>query len=392
MIEPEAVSPNGAHVVNKRATTFLSRGFESLALRVAANPQEIHFDVIVIGSGYGASVAASHFSACKVPDSETETGQARVCVLERGKERLPGSFPTGFSDLPGELRLNGNTPDTPGGNAQGLFEMRLGTVASAVVANGLGGGSLINAGVMLKPDEKVLNSWPAALGGAAGLLPYYEKAEHALGVLDKGVVNNVETTGRATLHKYRTLEQLAGNEKLSGNNRQHQSEAVPITVALKGEKGIPVITDECIDCGDCAQGCNHNAKKSLDTNLLASAALNGAEIYTGANVLKFDKTDSGWEVFVTHTDPTRSKRTANPVRIRCSKLVVAAGTYASNEIMFRSRFESQYDLKFSEKLGHHFPATVTTSPRSPIVHHRSTSQPMKALHRHSVMSARQLPV
>ncbi|KAJ8026485.1 hypothetical protein HOLleu_31316 [Holothuria leucospilota] len=41
------------------------------------------YDVIVIGTGYGGSIAASRCA---------RAGQ-RVCVLEKGKEWLPGDFP-----------------------------------------------------------------------------------------------------------------------------------------------------------------------------------------------------------------------------------------------------------------------------------------------------------
>lgn len=42
-----------------------------------------HYDVVVVGSGYGGSIAA-----CRI----ASTGKS-VCVLERGKEWLPGEFP-----------------------------------------------------------------------------------------------------------------------------------------------------------------------------------------------------------------------------------------------------------------------------------------------------------
>ena len=47
-----------------------------------------HYDVVVVGSGYGASIAASRCA---------RAGQF-VCVLERGKEWLPGEFPETFRD------------------------------------------------------------------------------------------------------------------------------------------------------------------------------------------------------------------------------------------------------------------------------------------------------
>ena len=47
-----------------------------------------HYTVLVIGSGYGAGVAASRLA---------RAGQD-VCVLERGKELLPGEYPDRISE------------------------------------------------------------------------------------------------------------------------------------------------------------------------------------------------------------------------------------------------------------------------------------------------------
>lgn len=46
------------------------------------------YDVVVVGSGYGASIAASRCARAR----------QFVCVLERGKEWLPGDFPETFSE------------------------------------------------------------------------------------------------------------------------------------------------------------------------------------------------------------------------------------------------------------------------------------------------------
>ena len=58
--------------------------------RLTSSHAEINplYDVIVVGSGYGASIAASRCA---------RAGQ-KVCVLERGKEWLPGDFPETLLD------------------------------------------------------------------------------------------------------------------------------------------------------------------------------------------------------------------------------------------------------------------------------------------------------
>ena len=54
------------------------------------------YDVIVIGSGYGGSIAASRCA---------RAGQ-NVCVLEKGKEWLPGDFPETFSEASKEAQIS----------------------------------------------------------------------------------------------------------------------------------------------------------------------------------------------------------------------------------------------------------------------------------------------
>ena len=53
------------------------------------------FDIIIVGSGYGGSVAASLLSKY-----QKENKPLRIAVLERGKEYLPGSFPNSIGDIP----------------------------------------------------------------------------------------------------------------------------------------------------------------------------------------------------------------------------------------------------------------------------------------------------
>lgn len=125
------------------------------------------YDVVVIGTGYGGSVAASRFARAR----------QRVCVLERGKERWPGEFPETTKDTVRELRISGEW--APGdrrgrqgklvdtGNATGLYHLAVGDGQNVISGNGLGGGSLVNAGVFLEPTPAVLDMefWPEELKG-----------------------------------------------------------------------------------------------------------------------------------------------------------------------------------------------------------------------------------
>ena len=60
-----------------------------------------HYTVVVVGSGYGAGIAASRLARAKAKDKSEIT----VCVLERGKEFQPGDLdPKTSSSNPGSIR------------------------------------------------------------------------------------------------------------------------------------------------------------------------------------------------------------------------------------------------------------------------------------------------
>ena len=126
------------------------------------------YDVVVVGSGYGGGVAASRLA---------RAGQS-VCVIEKGKEFLTGEFPSRLPEIRRELQLNGTRLRS--GSPTGLFDFRLGADIHVLVGCGLGGGSLINAGVALKPDPRVFadSAWPGEVRGD-GLLELGFELEEA---------------------------------------------------------------------------------------------------------------------------------------------------------------------------------------------------------------------
>jgi choline dehydrogenase-like flavoprotein len=323
---------------NKRATAWLSQGIETLMQCVAdkkgSDKAAPDFDFVIVGSGYGGAVAISQIAGSVWEDRRPVT----VCMLERGNEYLPGAFPSRFADLTGHIRFSTDETSKARGRRDGLFDVRIGPDVSAVVANGLGGGSLINAGVMAWPVESVFaeSAWPKPIREDKTLRKRAEWLKEQLGAVDAPVEDQ---------KKFAAMQRLGQGLKFVRTQ---------ITVANRtGPNAQHVHQEKCIACGDCATGCNHQAKTSLDVTLLVTAQHAGAEIYTGATVLKLAKRDSLWVLDIVHTTAHMRRRQLKPFQLRARNVILCAGTFGSTEILLRSATD---DLRFSSLLGRRFSA------------------------------------
>lgn len=331
-----------------RQSAWLSRGFEELVWRLARkdDPDSCDYDVVIVGSGYGGAMAAAQFAGAR----DGTGGKVKVCVLERGKEYLPGMFPSRMADLAGHVRFSTSGSTKPKGRREGLFDVRVGPDVCAMVANGLGGGSLINAGVMEVPSDEVFEDWPD-VGSALKNGGYYERAKAMLGAADASGDNTLVRHPRGTVDKREALRRLAGGAAFRD---------AAVTIAMTDKSNFAGVERRgCQLCGDCATGCNHEAKDSLDTNLLVIAWSHGAEIFTGATVLRVlrEESDGLWVLEVVHTDAHLRKRQGGSEKLRARKVVLAAGTFGSTEILLRSDGEH---LKLSRRLGERFSANGDT--------------------------------
>lgn len=335
-----------------RRTSWLSQGLEALEADLAENPDgpgsaKMPFDVIIVGSGYGGAIVAAELAAAQTPERSL-----RVCVLERGREYLDGAFPGRAADLAGHVRFSTPADSAPKGVRTGLFDLRLGPDVCALLANGLGGGSLINAGVMLPPAPKVWKhpAWPPELAARGEMNIWLERAKRRLAP----AVRPAEA--RPALKKQGVMNEM-------GQAAQAATAAVPHTIAWTDDHltSAGVRRKACLDCGDCFTGCNVGAKVSLDTSLLAEARQAGFRLVSGAVVAKVKRAPaesaSRWIVEVVHTDPDMRKRLPGSHRQELHGLhvVLAAGTFGSTEILMRSAagrtaFNAQ-GLALSKRLG-----------------------------------------
>lgn len=292
---------------------------------------EFSYDVVVVGSGYGGAIAASRFA---------RAGRS-VCVLERGLERHPGDFPETLSKAARELQIL--TRSRHLGSKTALIDLRLDDEANVLVGCGLGGTSLINANVALRPRADVLADprWPAAVRVPGALDPYFARAEHWLGA-------NTYPEDQPSLPKLETLGVVA--DALGAPLQR-----APINVTF-GTSSPPnpsgVTLSPCNGCGNCVAGCNVGAKNTVLMNYLPDAVRHGAEIFTSRSVqtvLPLD--EGGWEVTFEAIDGGRKHFGGSSETVRAQLVVLAAGTLGSAEILLRSR---EAGLATSNGLGERF--------------------------------------
>lgn len=283
------------------------------------------YDAIVVGSGYGGGVAASRLA---------RMGYS-VAVLEQGRNLRPGDFPTSIKARRKETRLTGRAPAI--GDPAGLYYLSVGQGITVFGATGLGGGSLINAGVVLRPDFDRLRKagWPEPVVGDGLLTEGLARAEHMLGV---GPAPKPERFA-----KYHGMKRAAD---AAGKPLHLPSMTIAHTPGLNA---AGVMQYACRYCGDCWSGCNVGAKSTVGITYIADAVDHGAAVFCESRADAIARTATGWEVTVADL----SSRRGQVRRIAAPILVLAAGTLGTVELLLRAKSRG---LALSSRLGERFSA------------------------------------
>lgn len=288
-----------------------------------------HYTVVVIGSGYGGGIAASRFARAGVD----------VCVLERGREFLPGEFPDTQLELARETQML--TPQGHVGSRTALVDIRYGSDMNVLIGCGLGGTSLINANVALEAEDAVFADpvWPEELRADLGTR-VAEGRERAREML------------RPT--PYPEHRQLLKLKRLEESAAATGGEFYRPPINVNFEAGLSpggVHQPACTDCGDCVAGCNVGAKNTTQMNYLPDAKAHGAEIFTQAEVRRIERQGSRWTVHFQPLETGRERFDAPTLFVTADVVVLAAGALGSTEILLRSK---QAGLSVSDRLGERF--------------------------------------
>lgn len=292
-----------------------------------------HYDVVVIGSGYGGGIAASRLA---------RAGR-KVCLLERGKEYLPGEFPDTLLEANDAMQID--TAAKHFGSKTALFDFHVNEDINVLVGCGLGGTSLINANVVIEADSRVFDEpvWPKAY-----VADLDTRIAQGYAEARKMLKPNPYPQDFPSLKKMEAMEKSAAYMK-------EPFVRAPIAVTFEKYEDdvnhVGVKQTACILCGDCVSGCNHTSKNTVQMNYLPDAWNHGAEIYTEAAVEYVERQAGKWLVHFEVQGVGREKFGAPDLFVSADIVVVSAGTLGSTEILLRSK---ENGLPVSDMLGKRF--------------------------------------
>lgn len=295
------------------------------------------YEAVVIGSGFGGAI-----TACRL----AQRWPGRVMVIERGRRYPMGSF----ARTPAEMArnfwsVNCGEAGAADRDSRGLFDVRRLGRMDAIVAAGLGGGSLVYANVFLEPPPEVFDDprWPASCD-AAQMAPYYRVTREVLGARPVPL-DDADRRVRRTDVFAATAERMGRRSTPAdvmvffGDDRDE-----PLPPGTEATNRFGATQTSCIYCAECDIGCNVHSKNSLDLNYLHRAEhAHGARIVTEHQVERIAPTDAegrpdrsadgrhGYQV------TGRDLDTGEVREFLARRVVLAAGTLGSVELLLRSR-------------------------------------------------------
>jgi cholesterol oxidase len=272
------------------------------------------YDVVIIGSGFGGSVAALRAA---------EKGY-RVGVMESGRRWPDEDIPKTQWDLPHFLWF-------PAAELYGIQRIEYLDDVLILSGAGVGGGSHVYANTLYVPPKQFFAApeWANITDWADELAPHIDQATRMLGVVRYPYMpTDVD----------RVLQQVAGEV---GRGETFNKAPVGVYFGSPGVEaddpyfgGVGPRRTGCISCGNCNIGCGHNAKNKLTTNYLYLAEKLGVEVHELHEVHELVPLDGGgFEVHARH--PGWGQRAAHRHRrtYTAEQVIVAAHAYGSAKLL-----------------------------------------------------------
>jgi cholesterol oxidase len=284
-----------------------------------------NFDVAVIGSGFGGSVAALRLS---------EKGY-KVLVIESGARFEDKDFAKNSFDLKKFLFF-------PKLGLKGIQRIDLLKNVLVMSGAGVGGGSLVYANTLYRPPQKFFTtgSWANMANWQQLLEPYYDQAERMLGV----EVNRFFSPADQALRKASDALGFGDTFQMAPLGIHFGEPGKQVADPYFGGAG-PSRTG-CTNCGECMTGCRHGAKNTLVKNYLFLAEKLGTKIMPLTKVVDIGQVDGGYKLTLIQSDKLFPKKQ----QLFVPEVVVAAGALGSAKLLHSVRAKGNLS-GISSKLG-----------------------------------------
>ncbi|SDY66299.1 cholesterol oxidase [Amycolatopsis xylanica] len=284
---------------------------------------EEDFDVIVVGSGFGGSVAALRL---------TEKGY-RVAVIEAGRRFADDEFAKTSWDLKRYLWA-------PQLGCYGIQRIHMLKDVMVLAGAGVGGGSLVYANTLYRPLKPFYNDrqWSHITDWESELAPHYDQASRMLGVVTNPTITPSD-------------EVMRDVAKDMGVADSFHPTPVGVYFGKPGENakdpffgGAGPERTGCTECGACMTGCRVGAKNTLVKNYLYLAEQAGAQVIPLTTVTAIRPKGDGFEVDLRRT----GKRTKST--LTAGQVVLAAGTWGTQNLLHKMKDTGTLP-KLSRRLG-----------------------------------------
>ena len=272
------------------------------------------FDVVVIGSGFGGSVAALRL---------TEKNY-KVAILEAGKRFNDKDFPKTSWRLRKFLFM-------PRLGLNGIQRIHVLPDVLVLAGAGVGGGSLVYANTLYKPPASYFEDkqWRDITNWDQELSPWYDQASRMLGVAQNPYFSASD----------KAMKQVADQMGVG-----HTFKLAPLGVyfgdgvGVKSKDpffgGVGPDRSGCLQCGACMTGCRHNAKNTLPKNYLGLAESAGAKVFPEHTVTKVEQlADGSWVVTARKSSAWFGKKR----KFTAANVVIAAGTYNTQKLLHKMK-------------------------------------------------------
>lgn len=275
--------------------------------------EPLHFDVAVIGSGFGGSVSALRL---------TEKGY-RVAVLEAGARFDDADFPATSWNLRRFLFF-------PRLGLRGIQRIHFLPDSVILAGAGVGGGSLVYANTLYRPPASYFDDpqWAHITDWESELAPWYDQASRMLGVVPNEFMSPSDEAmrrvaeGRGVGHSFRLTPVGV-----------HFGEGAGVVSSDPFFGGLGPVRRGCTNCGECMTGCRHNAKNTLPKNYLGLAEQAGTRVFPLTTVTAVvPVADGTWRIQARATGVLGLRRT-----FTADQVIVAAGAYGTQKLLHRMK-------------------------------------------------------